>query len=309
MEASLIFHNARVFTRMEPSRPHAEAVAVAGDRLLAVGSQAWVARHRGPRTRLIDGGGLTLLPGFIDAHCHVLSYAASLLSIDCSPRAVRSIADIQATLAAAAARTPEGRWLRAVGYDEVDLAEGRHPTRWDLDTAAPSHPVRLLHRTGRACVLSSRAMSVVGLGASGCRLEATRSARRLASPPAGSLTNDQPLQPPLPYEALSAGVRSGAGLRRRITAPRRHCHQHPEMVAPAWSHGRANCRSRHPHGGYTRANCPGRRRAAFAPGPWSSTVSWKRQSPRTKYGPAGRLSSAPWARSPSRPLPRRSAPS
>jgi predicted amidohydrolase YtcJ len=198
---------------MEPSRPRAEAVAVAGDRLLAVGSEAGVARHRGPRTRLIDGRGGTLLPGFIDAHCHLLSYAASLLSVDCSPKAVRSIADIQA--AVAAARTPEGRWLRAVGYDESELAEGRHPTRWDLDTAAPRHPVRLLHRTGRACVLNSLAMSLVGLGTASEEPVGGYMERDPASgEPTGLLLemNDvvDPFVPPLPYDELSAGVRQAA---------------------------------------------------------------------------------------------------
>ena len=214
MPASLIFHNVRVLT-MEPSRPLAEAVAVAAGRLLAVGSQAWVVRQRGPQTRLVDGHGLTLLPGFIDAHCHLLSYAASLLSVDCGPRAVRSIGDVQAALAAAAARTPEGRWLRAVGYDETDLAEGRHPTRWDLDAAVPRHPVRLVHRTSRACVLNSRAMTLVGLDASseeppGGYMERDPS----TGEPTGLLVemNDivDAFVPALPYEELSAGVRQAA---------------------------------------------------------------------------------------------------
>lgn len=214
MPTSLIFHNAHVLT-MEPSRPRAEAVAVAGDRLLAVGSEAWVARHRGPQTRLVDCRGLTLLPGFIDAHCHLLSYAASLLSVDCGPRAVRSITDIQAKLASRAERTPEGRWLRAVGYDETDLAEGRHPTRWDLDVAVPGHPVRLVHRTGRACVLNSRAMALVGLDTSSEEPPGGYMDRDPASgEPTGLLLemNDvvDPVGPPLPYEELRVGVREAA---------------------------------------------------------------------------------------------------
>ena len=53
--------------------------------------------------------------------------------------------------------------MRAVGYSEVDLAEGRHPTRWDLDAAAPDHPVRLIHRSGHACVLNSLALRLCGV--------------------------------------------------------------------------------------------------------------------------------------------------
>jgi hypothetical protein len=214
LPASLIFHNVRVLT-MEPSRQRAEAVAVAAGRVLAVGSEAWVARQRAPETRLIDGRGLALLPGFVDAHCHLLSYAASLLSVDCSPRAVRSVADIQAALARAAARTPAGRWLRAVGYDQTDLAEGRRPTRWDLDAAVPRHPVRLVHRTGRACVLNSRAMTLVGLDAGseeppGGYMERDPS----TGEPTGLLLemNDvvDAFVPALPYEELSAAVGQAA---------------------------------------------------------------------------------------------------
>ena len=67
----------------------------------------------------------------------MLAYAASLLAVDCGPDAVSSIADIQAALRRQAEVTPAGRWIRAVGYSEVDLAEGRHPTRWDLDLPPP----------------------------------------------------------------------------------------------------------------------------------------------------------------------------
>jgi predicted amidohydrolase YtcJ len=105
-----------------------------------------------------------VLPGFIDAHCHVLAYAANLLAVDCSPDAVSSIGDIQAAVRRQAEVTPAGRWIRAVGYSEIDLAEGRHPTRWDLDLAAPDHPVRLIHLSGHACVLNSLALRLCGIG-------------------------------------------------------------------------------------------------------------------------------------------------
>ena len=62
-----------------------------------------------------------------------------------------------------AARTPQGQWISAWGYDPFHLAENRHPTRWDIDRAVPDHPVRLNHRSGHACVLNSVAMDRVGI--------------------------------------------------------------------------------------------------------------------------------------------------
>lgn len=162
MPATLVLHNARVIT-MDAAHPRAEAVAVEDERILAVGSEGDVRALIGPRTEVIDCGGRAVLPGFIDGHCHLLAYAASLLSVDCSPAAVSSIADIQAAIRRRAQETPIGRWVRAIGYSEVDLAEGRHPTRWDLDAASPDHPVRLIHRSGHACVLNSLALRLCGI--------------------------------------------------------------------------------------------------------------------------------------------------
>ena len=149
---------------MDRRQPRAQAVAVQGERIVAVGSDADIRSSTGSQAEAIDCHGRALLPGFIDAHCHVLAYAASLLALDCSPDAVSSIADVQAALRRQASVTPAGRWIRAVGYSETDLAEGRHPTRWDLDLAVPDHPVRLIHRSGHACVLNSLALRLCGIG-------------------------------------------------------------------------------------------------------------------------------------------------
>lgn len=164
MSPTLVLHNARVIT-MDRRQPRAQAVAVQGERILAVGSDDEVLRQsRSPKAEVIDCRGQALLPGFIDAHCHVLAYGASLLALDCSPDAVSSIGDIQAAVRRQTEVTAAGRWIRAVGYSEVDLTEGRHPTRWDLDLAARDHPVRLIHRSGHACVLNSVALRLCGIG-------------------------------------------------------------------------------------------------------------------------------------------------
>jgi len=198
---------------MDRRRPRAEAVAVQGERILAVGSDAEIGRQaRSPHAEVIDCRGQALLPGFIDAHCHVLAYAASLLALDCSPDAVSSIVDIQAALRRQAEVTPAGRWIRAVGYSEVDLAEGRHPTRRDLDLAAADHPVRLIHRSGHACVLNSLALRLCGIGMESEEPPGGYMERDLASgEPSGLLLEMNELVdravPPLGWEELVEGLR------------------------------------------------------------------------------------------------------
>jgi len=158
----LIFHNVRALTS-DRRRPVATLVAVREDRIAYVGESADLARLRQPGTRVINGEGQALVAGFVDAHTHLFAYAAHLLSVDCSPSAVRSIPELRAAIRGRAAETPPGQWVRAVGYNEFYLAEHRHPTRWDLDEAAPEHPVRLAHRSGHVVVLNSRALLAVGI--------------------------------------------------------------------------------------------------------------------------------------------------
>ena len=104
------------------------------------------------------------MPGFHDAHIHLLSCASSALAVDCRPSSVSSIRDIRREIGERASRTPQGEWIRAWGYDETSLEDGRHPTRRDLDDATQRSPVRLDHRSGHASVLNSLALEQVGIG-------------------------------------------------------------------------------------------------------------------------------------------------
>ncbi len=106
------------------------------------------------------------MPGFHDAHMHLLSYASTMLAVDCRPSSISSIEDIERVIGDRASHTPEGEWIRAWGYDDHTLLEGRHPTRRDLDKAAPQHPVCLGHKSGHACVLNTLALERVGIGMS-----------------------------------------------------------------------------------------------------------------------------------------------
>jgi len=159
--ADLVLYNANVLT-MAPQQPRAELVAVSAGGIIRVGPNDDL-DLLGGRPKRIDCEGRTVIPGFNDAHAHILSYASSLLSVDCSPASVVSIPDIQENIRQQVERTPRGTWIRASGYNEFYLAEHRHPTRHDLDRAAPHHPVKLSHRSLHACVLNSLALSLAGI--------------------------------------------------------------------------------------------------------------------------------------------------
>ena len=159
---NLVLYNANVITQ-DTSLPRASWVAVSRGLIAGVGFGIHPRELTGGATRAIDCQGGTLIPGFNDAHCHILATATSLLAVDCSPSAVTSIEDIAEQLKIRAADAPPESWIRGTGYNEFYLRENRHPTRWDLDAAVPDRPVRLIHRSGHAVVLNSRALALAGI--------------------------------------------------------------------------------------------------------------------------------------------------
>lgn len=163
--AALLLVNARVVT-LDPARPRAESVALAGDTVLAVGRSADLKKFRHSRTAVIDCRGYTLIPGLNDAHCHLLATAAALTALNCGPPAIRSLSDLQWAIRRRAKETPPGQWLRGYGLEPSALAESRYPTRWELDAVAPQHPVRLEHSSGHAAVLNSYALALAGIDTS-----------------------------------------------------------------------------------------------------------------------------------------------
>ena len=137
-DADAIFVGGRVFTASQ-ERPWARAVAVLGDRLVAVGTEAQVARWEGRGTRRVDLGGRVIVPGFIDAHAHLADAAGELGWTDLA--GTRDLEDALARLRAAAARTPPGGWVIGMDWDEAKWPERRFPDRHDLDRVATDRPV------------------------------------------------------------------------------------------------------------------------------------------------------------------------
>jgi hypothetical protein len=148
---------------MDTRQPVAKTVAVKNGRIVFVGGDEGLAAWQGAGTRVIDCGGKTVLPGFNDAHCHIFSLIRKLLSTDLSEPSIKSIHDIKAVIRKRAEKAAPGEWISATNYNEFYLAEKRHPTRWELDEAAPDNPVVVSHRSLHACVLNSEALERAGI--------------------------------------------------------------------------------------------------------------------------------------------------
>ncbi len=162
MPTDLILKNAHIIT-VNPAQPAAEMAAVDSDTIFYAGANSEAERMTGHSTKVIDCEGRTVLPGFNDAHLHLFSLIKKLLSLDLSPAAVKSIKDIQRAVRKKAATVKPGTWISGTDYNEFFLEEKRCPTRYDLDEAAPDHPVILSHRSLHACVLNTLALAMAGI--------------------------------------------------------------------------------------------------------------------------------------------------
>ena len=160
--AATVFTNGRILTS-DPARPSAAAVAVCDGRIVTVGEEAAMQPQVEAGAMIIDLGGRTMVPGFIDAHNHMACTAETFFAVDASPRSVSSIADLVAEINRAAQRIAPGAWIRGFGMDWTRFAEGRRPTRWDLDEAGDQHPVVILHVSGHYALVNSRALADSGL--------------------------------------------------------------------------------------------------------------------------------------------------
>jgi predicted amidohydrolase YtcJ len=160
---NFILINANIIT-LDPFCPQATWLATKNDKIVATGHGKDWKNLRDKNTGIIDCSGKTVIPGLIDAHLHLVSYAKSFVTPDLSPgKNVHSISDIQSNIKNCSRNRPFGQWIFGRGYNEFYLAEKRHPSRWDLDHATPDHPVRLTHRSGHAHVLNTMALKLVGI--------------------------------------------------------------------------------------------------------------------------------------------------
>ena len=164
--ADTIYRNGTVLTMVDDRR-QAEAVAVAGGTILAVGSEADVMATKGANTVVVDLAGHTLMPSFIDAHGHFMNALqvvkwANVQGVPAGP--ISSIADFVPVLQEHVRKfaLKPGDWIIGYGYDRSNLVEGRELNIDDLDPAFPDNPIMLIHSSNHGAVLNSAAFAVVG---------------------------------------------------------------------------------------------------------------------------------------------------
>ncbi|MGF3523242.1 MAG: amidohydrolase, partial [Candidatus Bathyarchaeia archaeon] len=160
MPADLVLLGGDVLT-MNQLKPHAEAVAIKGGRILKVGSNDEVKPLIGKATCVINLNGKTVLPGFIDTHVHVVDFARLLMWLDVTN--VASIVELQQRLKERLSKSAPHKWIVGRGWDDAKFSEKRPPNRFDLDAVAPDNPVILYYMCGPVCVVNSKALELAGI--------------------------------------------------------------------------------------------------------------------------------------------------
>ena len=160
VDADFVFHGGKVIT-IDEKKPRAQGVAVKDNKVLWVGTDDEVKQSIGKGTRVRDLKGMTVVPGFIESHNHTLMFGLGLSAIDLTK--VGSIEEILTLVRERASRQEEGTWIIGVGYNQNELKEKRHPTRQDLDRAAPKHFVSLRHTSAHAVVVNTLALTKAGI--------------------------------------------------------------------------------------------------------------------------------------------------
>lgn len=164
MVDAVLYSGGTILT-MDRDLPVAEAVGVIGERIVAVGTLDEVEGALPRGFRRFDLAGRTLMPGFNEAHNHMIGFGETLQYIDCGYPAVESIEDIVRAVRERAATQPPGSWIIGRGYDDNKLAERRHPNRHDLDRATTAHPVLIVNGSGHLSAANSLALQLAGVHA------------------------------------------------------------------------------------------------------------------------------------------------
>lgn len=164
--ATMVLRGGRIAT-VDSARPEAQAVAVRGDTIVALGTNDEIAAYVGPQTEVIDLAGQFAMPGFIEGHGHFMSLGQSKMNLDLLD--VKSWDEIVAMVGAAAKQTKAGDWILGRGWHQEKWSatpepnvEG-FPLHDALSKVSPEHPVLLTHASGHASYVNAKAMELAGI--------------------------------------------------------------------------------------------------------------------------------------------------
>nr|WKN39841.1 amidohydrolase [Tunicatimonas sp. TK19036] len=163
--ADLVVQNGTIYT-VDDENPQAEAVAVVGDKIVFVGSQADAQQWIGDKTEVLDLQGKTMTPGFIEGHAHFMGVGENKMNLDLL--AVRSFEEVAEMVVEAAANAEPGAWIIGRGWHQdkwdslPEMVQG-FPTHHLLSEAAPANPVYLEHASGHAGIANGKAMEAAGV--------------------------------------------------------------------------------------------------------------------------------------------------
>jgi hypothetical protein len=210
--ADIVVHGAAVWTGVRGA-PDAQAIAVRGGRIVAVGTDQEVNREIGPRTRIVDGTGKMVVPGFIDSHVHFLSGGASLTSVQL--RDARTKAEFIRRIRNYALTLPHGAWITEGNWDH-SLWGGELPRKEWIDSVTPDNPVWINRLDGHMALANSRALWMSGIDAQTHDIEGGEIVRGANREPTGILKDnaqdlvDRNVPEPTPAQqdrALDAAMR------------------------------------------------------------------------------------------------------
>jgi predicted amidohydrolase YtcJ len=165
MKADLLLFNAHVYT-MDAQHPQAQAVAIAGNRILAVGGDADLRPLLRRGGQKVDLRGRPVIPGLIDAHIHFGWYSLGIYQSRVDLDNVPTLAEALARVAERARTRPPGQWIQGSGWNKNVWPSPTFPTAADLDTVAPDHPVALRDKSHHATWVNSHALKLAGITSS-----------------------------------------------------------------------------------------------------------------------------------------------
>lgn len=159
--ATLVLVHGRIWTE-NPSQPEAEAIAVRGNRILAVGTSAKILKWAGKHARVIDLKGKRVVPGFNDAHTHFMDAADALTSVHL--QGARTPQEFRSRVAAFVKTMPAGEWMTHGNWSAEGWPDGELPTHALIDDVTPINPVAVWSVDGHSVLANALAMQIAGVG-------------------------------------------------------------------------------------------------------------------------------------------------